>query len=104
MNRRILFVDDAQKVLQSLPEVLDSMRAEWDMEFDGGGQEALAVLSKAPFDAVVSDLRMPGIGGVEFLNQVMKRYPHVVQIILSEQPDREMVMKSVVPTHQCIRS
>lgn len=99
-KKRILFVDDESNVLQGLRRMLHSQRHEWDMAFAGGGQEALELLSHAPFDVVVSDMRMPGMDGVQLLNEVMARYPHMVRIVLSGHSDREASLKSVQPAHQ----
>jgi len=40
-----------------------------------GGRPALALMSKQPFDVVITDMRMPDMNGTELLNEVMKRYP-----------------------------
>ncbi|MFO0795801.1 MAG: response regulator, partial [Candidatus Brocadiaceae bacterium] len=78
--KRILFVDDEPKVLQELQRMLRSMHHEWDMKFATSGQEALEMLSKSPFDVIVTDMRMPCMDGAQLLREVMKRYPSVVRI------------------------
>ena len=98
--KRILFVDDELKVLQGLQRMLRSMRHEWEMEFATGGQEALAMLEKSPFDVIVTDMRMPGMNGAQLLDEVMKQYPHVVRIILSGQTDQDVFMSSCHTVHQ----
>ena len=99
MNR-ILFVDDDANVLQGLRRMLRDMRQEWHMEFAGGGQEALEVLAKAPFDIVVTDMRMPGMDGGQLLTEVMQRYPHMVRIVLSGQAEEAAVIRTVGAVHQ----
>ncbi|HHT9137658.1 MAG TPA: HDOD domain-containing protein [Candidatus Wunengus sp. YC60] len=98
--RKILLVDDEPKVLQGLQRMLRSMRHEWDTEFATSGQEALEILSKSPFDVIVSDMRMPGMDGVQLLMEVMKKYPNVVRIILSGQTDQEAFLSSSGIMHQ----
>ena len=100
MKRRILFVDDEPNVLLGLKRMLRSQRHEWDMAFAGGGAEGLTLMEKEPFDVVVSDMRMPGMDGAEFLTAVMSRYPDVVRLILSGHSEWELIMKSVGPAHQ----
>ena len=58
-KRRILFVDDDPLVLEALRRMLRSMRHEWEMAFAPGGPEALEAMGEAPFDVIVSDMRMP---------------------------------------------
>jgi putative nucleotidyltransferase with HDIG domain len=76
------------------------MRHEWEVEFAESGEEALNFMSKSSFDVVVSDMRMPGMNGVELLDTVMERYPETVRIILSGHSDTEMILRSVKTTHQ----
>ncbi len=98
--KRILFVDDEPLVLQGLQRVLRAESGEWKMEFVETGAEALARMALAPFDVVVSDMRMPGMNGAELLNQVMKLYPKTVRLILSGYADRGMILKCIGSTHQ----
>ncbi|ODS34190.1 MAG: signal transduction protein [Candidatus Scalindua rubra] len=98
--RKILFVDDDQKVIQELKGMLHPMRYEWDMEFAGSGKDALKSMEKSSFDVVVSDMDMPEIDGVKLLDIVMERYPATVRIMHSENSDRAMTMRSVECTHQ----
>lgn len=99
MNR-ILFVDDESKVLEGLRRMLRSLRHQWHMEFAEGGPKALEYLASAPFDVVVTDMRMPGMDGSELLAEVAQRYPGTVRVILSGQCDRATVLKAVGPAHQ----
>ena len=98
--KRILFVDDEPNVLEGLERMLFPMRKEWSMHFAKGGAEALECMKQAPYDVVVSDMRMPDIDGVRLLSEVMKLYPQTVRFILSGQCDRDSVLRSVGPTHQ----
>ncbi len=99
-RRRVLFVDDEQRILQGLQRTLRGMRKEWDMSFAGSASEALDLMAKDPYDAVVADMRMPGMDGAQLLNEVKDRYPKSVRIILSGHADREMIMRSLGATHQ----
>lgn len=98
--KRILFVDDDPNVLNGLKRSLWSMRKEWNMAFAPGGEEALKALEQAAFDVVVSDMRMPGMDGTQLQDEVLRRYPHIVRIILSGQSDQEMIFHSISATHQ----
>ncbi len=97
---RILFVDDEHNVLSGLQRMLRGMRGEWEMHFVDSGEKALAVLATQPFDVIVSDMRMPGMGGAELLAEVRRRYPGVLRIILSGYSEAESVMRTVGPAHQ----
>ncbi len=100
MKRTILFVDDEPNILQGLKRLLRPMREKWDTHFAASGKEGLELMDTVSFDAVVSDMRMPGMDGPEFLRQVMQRHPDVVRFALSGFSDHEMVGRSIAPTHQ----
>jgi len=100
MKRRILFVDDEPKILHGLRRMLHAMRRQWDMAFAEGGQEALDILDREPFDAIITDVRMPGIDGSQLLREVTERHPQTVRIVLSGQAEDETVLQSVRHVHQ----
>jgi HD-like signal output (HDOD) protein len=100
MPRRILFVDDEPNLLMGLERSLRSMREEWDMEFVTSGAEALKFLALRPIDAIVTDMRMPGMTGAELLEKVRELSPQTIRIILSGQSDKESVFRSITSSHQ----
>jgi len=100
MKKRILFVDDEPNVLAGLQRMLRPLRGEWEVTFAQSGPEALEKLAAAPFDVVVSDMRMPGMDGAALLAEVRQRYPGTVRIVLSGHSDKEMILRSVGPAHQ----
>jgi len=99
-RKHILFVDDDQNVLQGLQRMLRSQRAIWEMEFAASGREALDMLDQKVYDIVISDMRMPGMDGVEFLSTVRKKHPHTIRFILSGQTSKEALIRAIGPTHQ----
>jgi HD-like signal output (HDOD) protein len=98
--KQLLFVDDEPKLLDGLKRSLRPMRHEWNMTFVTSGAEALKALEQAPFDVVVSDMRMPGIDGAQLLNEVQQLYPQIVRIALSGHSDQELIYQSIDATHQ----
>ena len=100
MQRRILFVDDEPNLLMGLKRTLRPMRTLWEMEFVSSGDEALRFMSLREFDAVVTDMRMPGMSGADLLDTIQKQWPRTVRIVLSGQADRETVLQAIAPAHQ----
>ncbi len=100
MNKRILFVDDEPMVLNGLERSLRGMRKEWEMAFLPGGPEALQAMAQAPFDVVISDMRMPGMDGAQLLELVRERFPQTVRMVLSGQSDKDALFRAIRPTHQ----
>lgn len=100
MKQRILFVDDEPNVLKGLQRSLRPLRKTWDMRFVHSGKAALEELGERDYDVIISDMRMPEMDGAQLLQQVQKRYPMMVRIILSGHSDHELIMKSVKAAHQ----
>ncbi len=100
MKLRVIFVDDEPNLLMSLKRVLRPLRHEWEMVFTESALKALELMEIESFDVVVTDMRMPGMNGIQLLTNVMKLYPKTVRIILSGQADQEDIMKSVSVSHQ----
>jgi HD-like signal output (HDOD) protein/CheY-like chemotaxis protein len=98
--KRILFVDDETNILDSLRTLLRKQRKEWAMTFVTSGQEALAEMLAAPFDVIVSDMRMPKMDGAALLRQVQQDYPHVIRIVLSGQTEQDVARRMVHVAHQ----
>lgn len=98
--KRILFVDDEANILDSLRTLLRKQRKEWEMTFVNSAQDALAEMLAAPFDVIVSDMRMPKMDGAALLRQVQQDYPHVVRIVLSGQTEQDVARRMVHVAHQ----
>lgn len=97
--KRILFVDDEQNILDAMRNMLRKQRKVWDMCFVSSGEEALAELSKAPFDVIVSDMRMPVMDGATLLEKVRNLYPRTARFVLSGQADQDSIFR-VLPYAQ----
>ncbi|MBN2418195.1 MAG: HDOD domain-containing protein [Deltaproteobacteria bacterium] len=100
IKRRVLFVDDEPMVLQGLGRMLRTERNNFQASFASSGPEALSLLSKEHFDVIVTDISMPQMNGLQLLAKVKNQYPDMVRIILSGEPDLDVLMKSVNVSHQ----
>ncbi len=98
--KRILFVDDDPNILNGIQRMFYKMREEWEMVFAQSGKEALEILASEPFDAIVSDMRMPEMNGAQLLFHVKRLHPGMVRFILSGHSDPELIMQCVGCTHQ----
>ena len=90
---RILCVDDEPQVLEGLATHL---RREFEMFRATSGKEGLELLaSKGPFPVVVSDMRMPGMDGAQFLAAVRQQAPDSVRILLTGQAEMSSAIAAV---------
>lgn len=83
---KVLVVDDEPGVLRAVARVL---RRRFQVETASGGDEGLQKLDSFKPDAVVSDLKMPGMDGLAFLDAVARRLPGCGRILLTAhgEPD-----------------
>ncbi len=84
MNR-LLLVDDEKSILLALKRQL---KKKLDLTTAQSGLEALEILEKDNnFDVIISDMRMPGMNGVQLLETVGKKYPDIIKIMLTGNAD-----------------
>ena len=96
----ILFVDDEAELLAGLRTSLRRSRGDYHLHFANSGDDALAVLAEHRIDVVVSDMRMPGMNGVELLTEVRARFPNVIRCVLSGEAEQELVIRAIPVTHR----
>lgn len=97
---RLLFVDDEPRVLEALERMVMELVDDWEIECATSGEAALVVLASAPFDVVVSDMRMPGMDGAALLHDVHLRHPHVTRLVLSGQTEQQSALRALAVAHQ----
>ena len=90
----ILCVDDETNILHSLKRLLRK-ESSYRMLTASSGEEGLNRLSENNIHLVLSDQRMPGMDGTEFLARVREKYPDVIRIILTGYTDVDTIMDSV---------
>ncbi len=93
MSKAILLVDDEVAILRALQRVLT--RAGYRVFICESAAAGLAFLAEQPVSLVISDFRMPGMTGSDFLAQVKLLYPQTLGVILSGYADREALLASL---------
>ena len=92
-NRIILCVDDEREILSALQR---SLRQKADRILTAtSGEEGLALLEEYAPGVIVSDMRMPGMNGAEFLNRVLEFAPHTFRILLTGHADMEAAISAI---------
>ena len=91
---RILCVDDEKKVLSALRRFF--YEDDYEIFTAESGREGLDILAKnASIQLVISDYRMPGMDGVDFLRQVWARWPDTVRIVISGHSDAAAAVEAI---------
>ena len=93
MAEKILLVDDEPNVLDGYRRTLGR---EFALETAVGGPEALGLVSqKGPYAVVVSDMRMPGMDGVQLLSRVKSASPDTIRVMLTGHADMETAVNAI---------
>src|SRR5688572_15010446 len=91
-DRRLLIVDDEEKVRSLFAQCLSER---YSCETAANAKEARQWLQRAPFALVLTDMQMPGIGGVELLRKINELYRDVAVIIVSGVDRTQRVIDAV---------
>jgi len=89
----ILIVDDEQAILDLAADTLK--KKEYTVITAKSGEDGLDMLVQHPVNLIVSDQRMDGISGIEFLKIAKKKYPNIITIMLTGFAEKETAMKAV---------
>jgi ActR/RegA family two-component response regulator len=93
MSYQILFIDDDEKILKSFQRTLSS---QFRVLTAVGPEEALRVIKeKGPFPVIVSDMKMPGMNGIEMFSHARKISPDSIHILLTGYADLQTAMDGV---------
>ncbi len=80
-NPRVLVVDDEEIVCESVKRILEEEN--YEVEIALSGFEAFDKMATNPFDIVITDLKMPGIDGMEVLRRIRREYPNTIVIMIT---------------------
>ncbi|WP_164885203.1 EAL domain-containing protein [Rubrivivax rivuli] len=89
----VLLVDDEENILSALKRLL--RRDGYHILTASSAAEGLQRLAETEVDVIVSDQRMPGMSGVEFLRRAKELYPHTVRMVLSGYTELQSIIDAV---------
>ncbi len=89
----VLMVDDEQSILKALSRLMADLDV--DLLTATNGAEALEILKGRPVSLIISDQRMPGITGVEFLQQSREVSPDSIRVLVTGYADIEVTVKAI---------
>lgn len=93
MSNKVLCVDDDANILTGITR---NLRKQFDIDTAVGSLAALKMIEKdCPYAVIVSDMQMPGMSGVEFLNIARQKYPDTVRVMLTGNADQKTATEAV---------
>jgi DNA-binding NtrC family response regulator len=90
---KLLLVDDEPNLTSALVRSLD--RSQFEIFTADSAQKGLMILAGNDIDVVVSDERMPGMTGSQFLDRSAQEWPNTIRMILSGQADLEAAVRAI---------
>ena len=91
-KQTILIVDDEINTCQGLARAL---KYEWNTETASNGREALKIFERKDVDLVLTDVKMPGMSGIELLKNLKEIKAQVPVIVMSAYNETETVVEAV---------
>lgn len=97
MTQHLLFVDDEKPVLNAVRRVLHGCREEWKVDYVERAAAAWESLLATPYDAVVTDVRMPGMSGLELLERIQNtaQTRGIPVVVLTGVPDQGLKQQAL---------
>src|SRR5690349_25177792 len=90
MTTRILIVDDDPAMLMALSAMVELRVQDIAMDTCESAPAALEFIGHTDYDAIVSDVKMPGMAGVQLMEQVLKLRPTTPTLLVTGHGDHDM--------------
>jgi two-component system, sensor histidine kinase and response regulator len=90
---KLLIIDDEEIVLKSTLKILS--KADWEIDTARSGEDGLEKYQQKKYDVVVTDLKMPGVGGIEVLKKIKKINPQQIAVVFTGHANVETARDSL---------
>jgi two-component system, sensor histidine kinase and response regulator len=91
----VLIVDDDVALLEALPEALRLRMGGVTVETADSAAAALDRIAVRDYDAIVTDIRMPGMDGLKLLDEIRSRKPDIPTLIITGHGDNDLVVHAL---------
>jgi two-component system, sensor histidine kinase and response regulator len=92
---RVLIVDDDRGLLEALSEALQLRMGEVDVTTSESAQSALETLATAEVDAVVADIKMPKMDGLQLLERIRELQPNTPTLLITGHGEHELAVQAL---------
>lgn len=90
MAPRVLFIDDDATTLETLNEVLTTRLPDIAVDTCESATAALDIIAAVDYDAIVSDIKMPGMDGLDLMQRILKLRPTTPTLLVTGHGDRDL--------------
>ena len=92
---RVLIVDDDQGLLQALPETLRLRMSGVTVDTADSAAAALDRIASQDYDAIVTDIKMPGVDGLALLAQIQERRPEIPTVMITGHGEEDLAVRAL---------
>ena len=92
---RILIVDDDPALLKALPQTVSLRLPEAQVDTSNSAQGALELIRAHDYDTIVSDIKMPGMDGLELLAKIHELRPETLTLLITGHGDHDLAIQAL---------
>src|SRR5919205_4221804 len=92
---QILIVDDDPALLQALPQALQLRMAPVAIHTSDSAVAALDLMATTDYDAIISDIKMPGMDGLALLEAIQELQPHTPTLLITGHGEHDLAVQAL---------
>ncbi|MEO0140884.1 MAG: response regulator [candidate division WOR-3 bacterium] len=89
---RVLLVDDEEDIIWGLSRAL--VKAGYDVLTALSGEDALSTLQTQPVDILITDIKMPGMSGLDLIVEAKNKYPNIKTVVMTARGSEELMRET----------
>ena len=95
MRIQVLIVDDDPALLHALPETVRTRMRDVVVETTDTARDALKRIADKDYDAIITDLKMPGMDGLALLNEIRSRRPFTPTLLITGHGEHDLAVQAL---------
>ena len=94
-NMRVLITDDDPALLQVLPQAITLRMQQVQVDTSDSGPGTLRLVQQYEYDAIVSDIKMPGMDGIALIEQLQVCCPDIPTLLITGHGERDLAIQAL---------
>ena len=94
-DARVLIVDDDEALLEALPQALRLRMRGVDIDTAAAASEAIELVQETDYDAIISDIKMPGMDGLALLGEIRALWPRTPTLLITGHGERDLAVQAL---------